>query len=360
VYIGAAPKHKPTKINSIDASCSFAYHLEPGALHGMKHYLITGGAGFIGSHLGEELLRRGEAVHVIDDLSTGSIRNIDPLKDTAKFSYTIGSVTDVPLMAELIDRADAVFHLAAAVGVKLIFDNPTRTIQTNIRGAEVIFELAARKKKKVLLASSSEVYGKGVRIPLAETDDLLFGSTTCPRWAYACSKAIDEFLALAYWKEQKSPSVIARFFNTVGPRQTGQYGMVIPRFIRQALANEPITVYGDGSQTRCFGHVHDIVRAIIELMEHPATAGEVFNVGNDEEISIRRLAELVIEATGSRSQIRLVPFNEAFGPDFEDMNRRVPNLAKLRSLIEWKNLRGIREILDSTIAHIRSDERQRV
>lgn len=321
----------------------------------MKHYLITGGAGFIGSHLAEELLRRGCAVHVIDDLSTGSIRNIDPLKSERGFSYTIGNVTDVPLMTELIDRVDAVFHLAAAVGVKLIFDNPTRTIQTNIRGAEVVFEQAARKKKKVFLASTSEVYGKGVRIPLEETDDLLLGSTTCPRWAYACSKAIDEFLALAYWKEKRSPSVIARFFNTVGPRQTGQYGMVIPRFIRQALAGEPITVYGDGSQTRCFGHVYDVVRAVIELMEKDETAGEVYNVGNDQEISILELAKRVVAATGSKSDIKLVPFDEAFGPDFEDMSRRVPNLKKLRSTIAWNDLRGIDDILETTIKQIREE-----
>lgn len=321
----------------------------------MKHYLVTGGAGFIGSQLAEELLRRGHRVHVIDDLSTGRIGNLDAAKLNPRFSYTIGSVIDAPLMTELIDRADGVFHLAAAVGVKLIFENPTRTIQTNIRGAETVLEQAARKRKKVLLASTSEVYGKGVRIPFTETDDLLLGSTTCARWAYACSKAIDEFLALAYWREQKSPNVIARLFNTVGPRQTGQYGMVIPRFIKQALLGEPITVYGDGQQRRCFVHVDDAIRAIIELMERPETAGEVYNIGNDEEVSVLELARKIIAATGSSSEIRFVKFDDAFGPGFEDMDRRVPNLEKLRSVIEWKNLRGIEEILKSTVDSVKEE-----
>lgn len=315
----------------------------------MKHYLITGGAGFIGSHLAEELLRRGNSVHVVDDLSTGSIHNIDRLKEDENYSYTIGTVIEVPMMAELIDRADAVFHLAAAVGVQLIFRNPTRTIETNIRGTEVVLEQAARKKKKVFLASTSEVYGKGVSIPFAESDDLLLGPTTCPRWAYACSKAIDEFLALAYWNEQQAPSTIVRFFNTVGPRQTGEYGMVIPRFLTQALAGEPITVYGDGTQQRCFAHVYDVVRAAIELMEKEDTSGEVFNIGNDEEISILDLANKVVALTGSNSEIKVIPFEEAFGPGFEDMDRRVPDLTKIRSAIEWTNLRGIDEILKTTL-----------
>jgi UDP-glucose 4-epimerase len=320
----------------------------------MKHYLVTGGAGFIGSHLAEELLRRGHAVHVIDNLSTGSITNLDSFRDHPSFSYTIGSITDVPLMTELIDRADAVFHLAAAVGVQLIFSNPTETIETNIRGAEVVLEQAARKKKKVLIASSSEVYGKGVKLPLSEEQDLLLGPTTCQRWAYACSKAIDEFLALAYWREKHSPTVITRFFNTVGPRQTGQYGMVIPRFINQAIGNEPITVYGTGNQSRCFGHVYDVVRAVIELMELDSSNGQVFNVGNDEEITILELARRVIALTGSRSQVRLIPFEDAFGPGFEDMERRVPDLTKLRSVIAWERLRSMDEILRTTYDSIRS------
>lgn len=315
----------------------------------MKQYLITGGAGFIGSHLAEELLRRGNTVHVVDDLSTGTIHNIDRLKEDENYSYTIGTVIEVPMMAELIDRADAVFHLAAAVGVQLIFRNPTRTIETNIRGTEVVLEQAARKKKKVFLASTSEVYGKGVSIPFAESDDLLLGPTTCPRWAYACSKAIDEFLALAYWNEQQAPSTIVRFFNTVGPRQTGEYGMVIPRFLTQALAGEPITVYGDGTQQRCFAHVYDVVRAAIELMEKEDTSGEVFNIGNDEEISILELAKKVVALTESKSEIKVIPFEEAFGPGFEDMDRRVPDLTKIRSAIEWSNLRGIDDILKTTL-----------
>jgi UDP-glucose 4-epimerase len=319
----------------------------------MKHFLVTGGAGFIGSHLAEELLRRGHAVHVVDDLSTGSIKNLDSFRHQDHFTYTIGNITDVPLMTELIDRADAVFHLAAAVGVQLIYNHPTETIETNIRGAEVVLEQAARKKKKVLIASSSEVYGKGVKLPLSEEQDLLLGPTTCQRWAYACSKAIDEFLALAYWREKQAPTVVTRFFNTVGPRQTGQYGMVIPRFLKQALKGEPLTVYGSGTQSRCFGHVYDVVRAVIELMELDATNGEVFNIGNDQEITILELAKKVVEATGSRSEIRLIPFEEAFGPGFEDMERRVPDLTKIRSVIEWKNLRRIDEILETTLASMR-------
>ncbi len=319
----------------------------------MKHYLVTGGAGFIGSHLAEELLRRGNSVHVIDDLSTGSIKNLDGFRDNEHFTYTIGSITDVPVMAEVIDRADAVFHLAAAVGVELIYQNPTRTIQTNIRGAEVVLEQATRKKKKVLIASSSEVYGKGIKLPLSEEQDLLLGPTTCQRWAYACSKAIDEFLALAYWREKQAPTVVTRFFNTVGPRQTGQYGMVIPRFLGQAMRGEPITVYGEGTQTRCFGHVYDVVRAVIELMELDSSNGEVFNVGNDQEISILELAQRVIEVTGSRSEIRKIPFEEAFGPGFEDMERRVPDLTKTRSYIEWNGLRDIDDILKTTLASMK-------
>ncbi len=319
----------------------------------MTRYLITGGAGFIGSHLAEALLQGGCGVQVLDDLSTGSLENLRDLKPREEFGLTVGDVADPAVVAPLIEVADGVFHLAAAVGVRLIFENPTRAIRTNIRGAEVVLDLAARRKKKVLIASSSEVYGKGIRIPLAEADDLKLGPTTCPRWAYACSKAIDEFLALAYWKERAAPVVIARFFNTVGPRQSGQYGMVIPRFVRQALAGEPLTVYGDGRQTRCFAHVADVVRAAIELMESPATVGEVYNVGSEEEISIGELAQRVVALTGSDSEIRHVPFGEAFGPDFEDMERRVPNVAKLRSVIAWTGLRSIDDILRDVIAWAR-------
>lgn len=301
------------------------------------------------------MLERGCAVQALDNLSTGALKNIEHLKPDANFTFTEGDVTEAAGVEELIDGVDGVFHLAAVVGVKLVFKNPINTILTNIRGAEVVFGLAAKAKKKVVLASSSEVYGKGVRIPLSEEDDLLLGPTTCPRWAYACSKAIDEFLALAYWKEQRAPSTICRFFNTVGPGQTGEYGMVIPRFIRQALRGEPLTVYGDGKQTRCFAFVGDVTRALIELMERSDTNGEVYNVGSDEEISIAELAEKVIEKTGGKSKIQFVEFEEAFGPDFEDMRRRAPNLAKLRSTIEWNHLTDIDTILSKTIESIRAE-----
>jgi UDP-glucose 4-epimerase len=321
----------------------------------MKRHLITGGAGFIGSHLAEALLARGDAVEVLDDFSTGRRENLAAFERDERFRLTVGGVTDPAAVASAIERNDDVYHLAAAVGVRLIVTDPARTIQTNIRGAEVVLEAAARTKKKVFIASSSEVYGKGVRIPLAETHDLLLGPTTCPRWAYACSKAIDEFLALAYAKQFDLPVVIARFFNTVGPRQSGQYGMVIPRFLRQGLAGEPITVYGDGRQTRCFAHVRDTVRAAMELMDREACRGQVFNVGGDSEISILELARRVVELTGGRSRIRRIPFEEAYGPGFEDMERRVPDLARLRRSIDWTNLAGIDEILRSTMEWMREE-----
>ncbi len=319
----------------------------------MKKYLITGGAGFIGSHLAEALLARGDEVWVIDDLSTGAIANLDRARQSDRFHYIIDSIMNRPLLAELIDRIDGVFHLAAAVGVRLIFERPVQSIETNIRGTENVLELAARKLKKVLIASSSEVYGKGVRVPFAEDDDILLGPTTCPRWSYACSKAIDEFLALAYWRERRMPTVAARFFNTVGPRQTGQYGMVIPRFVGQALRGEPLTVYGDGRQRRCFIHVHDTVRAVIGLMESDAANGQVFNVGNDREISIIDLAHRIIEMTGSRSELQLVPFEEAYGPEFEDMERRVPDSAKLARTIDWGPLIPLEKILAAVIESMR-------
>jgi UDP-glucose 4-epimerase len=310
-------------------------------------YLITGGAGFIGSHLAEALLARGDEVWVIDDLSTGSMTNIDPLKARPGFHYSIDTIMNVPLMGELIDRVDGVFHLAAAVGVKLIFDRPVQTIQTNIRGTEIVLDLAARKGRKVQIASSSEVYGKGVRTPFGEADDLLLGSTTCPRWAYACSKAIDEFLALAYWREHRMPTFVTRFFNTVGPRQTGSYGMVIPRLMAQALRGEPLTVHGDGLQRRCFVHVRDVVRAVIQLMETDRSNGEVFNIGSTEEVTILDLARKILALTASRSEIRFIPYSEAYGPDFEDLERRVPNVEKLAGVIDWGKLATLDEILIS-------------
>jgi UDP-glucose 4-epimerase len=271
------------------------------------------------------------------------------LKSNPRFHYTIDTIMNHRLMAELIDRVDGVFHLAAAVGVKLIFDNPVDTIQTNIRGTEIVLELAARKHRKVQIASSSEVYGKGVQVPFSEDDDHLLGPSTCPRWSYACSKLIDEYLALAYWREKKMPTVVTRFFNTVGPRQTGAYGMVIPRFVGQALRGEPLTVHGDGRQRRCFGHVRDVVRALIELMETDRSNGQVFNVGNPEEVSIRELAEKVIEKTGGKSRIDYVPYSEAYGPDFEDLERRVPDTKKLAGVIAWEKLASLDEILDNVI-----------
>src|SRR5436305_4605564 len=275
-------------------------------------YLITGGAGFIGSHLSDELVARGHQVHVLDDLSTGSINNIRHLKTHPAFEYTIDSCANSRLVAELVDDADVVYHLAAAVGVELIVESPVRTIETNVHLTEVVLAQASKKKKPVLVASTSEVYGKSTQLPFAEDNDMVLGSSHVGRWAYACSKAIDEFLALAYWKERKLPTIVVRLFNTVGPRQTGRYGMVIPRLIRQALAEQPLTVYGDGSQRRCFCHVHDVVQALAETMETEEAYGQVFNIGSTEEVSILELAERVIERTDSESEITLVPYEEAY------------------------------------------------
>ncbi len=323
----------------------------------MANILITGGAGFVGSHLTEALLSRGDSVTVVDDLSTGAIRNLDSVRDNPRFRCHIRSIMDTELMAELVDRADAVCHLAAAVGVRLIVEKPVHTIETNIRGTEIVLGLAARKGRKVLITSTSEIYGKNARIPFGEEDDLVFGSTTRPRWAYACSKAIDEFLALAYHREQRLPVVIARLFNTVGPRQTGRYGMVIPRFVRQALAGEPITVYGDGSQTRCFGYVLDVVDGLMRLMDEPRAEGRVFNVGNNSEISIAELARLVCDRTGSKSEIRLVPFEEAYDASFEDLARRVPDLSRIRELTGYAPRMEITEIVDRVIEYERMEAR---
>jgi UDP-glucose 4-epimerase len=319
--------------------------------------LITGGAGFVGSHLAETLLERGDDVIVLDNLSTGSIDNIAPLKANPRFRYAIDSVTNEPLCAELIDQADVVFHLAAAVGVKLIVESPVNTIETNVHGTETVLKMANKKKKKVLVASTSEVYGKSNAVPYREDADLVLGATTKGRWSYACSKAIDEFLALAYYKEKRLPVVIVRLFNTVGPRQTGRYGMVIPNFVKQALLSHPITVFGDGSQSRCFTYVTDVVGALVKLADHPGAVGEVFNIGNEsEEVTILDLAKRVKERTRSRSEIVTIPYEKAYEEGFEDMPRRVPDLGKVRGLIGYEPIVHLDEILDRVAAYFTSDK----
>jgi UDP-glucose 4-epimerase len=311
--------------------------------------LITGGAGFIGSHLSDAYLKRDDEVFVIDDLSTGSIENIQHLKNNPRFHYTIDTVHNLPVVAELVDQCDVIFHLAAAVGVKLIVESPVRTIETNVRGTEVVLNLANKKKKKVLLASTSEVYGLSEQVPFREDGNLVMGATTKGRWSYACSKAIDEFLALAYWREKKLPTIVVRLFNTVGPRQTGQYGMVIPTFVKQALAGRPITVYGDGKQTRCFGYVGDIVGALVKLMDNPAAVGQVFNIGSSEEVTILELAGRIKELTNSESEIAFVPYDEAYEEGFEDMPRRVPDISKVGALIGFRPEMTLEGILQSVI-----------
>jgi UDP-glucose 4-epimerase len=311
--------------------------------------LITGGAGFIGSHLAEDLLETGHTVHILDDLSTGSIDNIRSLRQSPRFEYTIDTAVNVRLVAELVDEADVVYHLAAAVGVELIVESPVRTIETNVHCTEVLLEQANKKKKPVFIASTSEVYGKSGDLPYREDGDLLLGPTTTGRWSYACSKAIDEYLALAYWKERRLPVVIGRMFNTVGPRQTGRYGMVIPNFVRQALAREPITVHGDGHQRRCFCHVKDVVRAMTALMETDAAVGEVFNIGSTEETSVLELAELIRTACNSDSQIVCIPYEEAYEIGFEDMRRRIPDISKVGDLIQWRPSMTLDEILNDVI-----------
>ena len=317
-------------------------------------YLVTGGAGFIGSHLADELLRRGHEATVVDDLSTGSIDNIKHLKGRKGFSYTIDTCANVPVMAELVDSCDRVVHLAAAVGVKLIVESPVRTIETNVRLTEVMLTLANKKKKPILVASTSEVYGKSDQFPFREDGDLVMGATNKGRWSYACSKAIDEFLAIAYWKERKLPTVVARLFNTVGPRQTGQYGMVIPTFVRQALAGVPITVYGDGQQSRCFTHVSDVVNGLIGLVDNERCYGQVFNIGNTGEITIGNLARQVKEMCDSKSEIVLLPYEEAYEQGFEDMRRRVPDISKIDAAIGWKPTIPLPKVLKDVIEYFRS------
>ncbi len=313
--------------------------------------LITGGAGFIGSHLSDACLERGNEVHIIDNLSTGRMDNIAHLKKHPRFHYTIDSVHSQPVLAELVDQCDVIFHLAAAVGVKLIMESPVRTIETNVRGTEIVLAQANKKKKKVLIASTSEVYGLSEQVPFREDGNLVMGATSKGRWSYACSKAIDEFLALAYWREKKLPTIVVRLFNTVGPRQTGRYGMVVPTFVKQALAGRPLTVYGTGEQTRCFGYVGDVVGALIKLMDHPAAVGQVFNIGSEEEVTILELAERIKELTNSDSKIVLVPYDEAYDEGFEDMPRRVPDISKINASVGFRPEMKLDGILKSVIAY---------
>ncbi|MEW6130577.1 MAG: GDP-mannose 4,6-dehydratase [Acidobacteriota bacterium] len=320
---------------------------------------ITGGAGFIGSHLAEQYLERGDEVYILDDLSTGSMENISHFKSHPKLKYYIDSVNNYHLTAELVDLADVVYHLAAAVGVRLIVESPVKTIETNVRGTEIVLGLAAKKRKRILVASTSEVYGKRTQMPFREDDDLVMGATNKGRWSYACSKAIDEFLAIAYWKEKRVPTVVVRLFNTVGPRQTGQYGMVIPNFVTQALMNQPITVFGDGSQSRCFTHVSDVVGALMKLIEHPQAVGEVYNIGSNREVSMVELAQRIKALTGSQSEITFVPYEKAYEEGFEDMMRRVPDIAKINSLIGYVPKISLDEILTSVIDYQRTKIKER-
>ena len=312
-------------------------------------YLITGGAGFVGSHLAGTLLDRGDEVYVIDNLSTGSIENVEHLKDHPRFHYTIDTISNQPVTAELVDRVDTIFHLAAAVGVRLIVESPVHTIETNVYGTETILTLANKKRKKVIIASTSEVYGKNPNVPFREDFDLVLGPTNKGRWSYACSKAIDEFLALAYFKEKKLPVVVVRLFNTVGPRQTGQYGMVIPTFVKQALSGRPITVFGDGMQSRCFTDVSDVVKGLADLAIHPGAVGEVFNIGTNHEITILDLAKKVKEMTGSKAEIVFVPYEKAYEEGFEDMPRRVPDIGKIQKLIGYKPALSLEQTLQRVI-----------
>jgi UDP-glucose 4-epimerase len=320
----------------------------------MTHTLITGGAGFIGSHLAEALLARGDQVTVIDDLSTGRFENIAPLAGKPGFRFALETITNETVMDRLGSECDRILHLAAAVGVQLIVTDPVHTIETNVMGTEAVLRVARRYRKKVFLASTSEVYGKNEKVPFHEEDDGVYGATTITRWAYATSKALDEFLTLAYGRSQSLPVVIGRFFNTIGPRQSSQYGMVIPRFVRQALAGEPITVYGDGNQTRCFCNVRDVVAAVLLLIEHPGAEGQVFNIGSQEEIGMRALAEMVKARTGSASEIRAVPYDQAYDGGFEDMRRRVPDTHKIQKATGWAPKIPLSQTLDEIIAYFRN------
>ncbi|MGC1620294.1 MAG: GDP-mannose 4,6-dehydratase [Candidatus Acidiferrum sp.] len=319
-------------------------------------YLITGGAGFIGSHLAERLLARGDRVVLLDNLSTGSMDNIRHLKASSQMEYHLDNIENLQLLAELVDDADVIVHLAAAVGVKLIVESPVRTIETNVNGTQRILEAACKKRKLVLTASTSEVYGKNTNVPFHEDADLVLGPTTKGRWSYAASKALDEFLALSYWKEKKLPVIVVRLFNTVGPRQTGRYGMVLPNFVKQALDNEPISVYGNGQQSRCFCDVRDTVEGLIRLLDTERSIGEVVNVGNTQEVTIENLAKLVKERTGSSSTIEFIPYDRAYEPGFEDMMRRVPSVDKLHALTGFRPQTSLNEIIDRVTTYFRQKE----
>lgn len=319
-----------------------------------RSILITGGAGFIGSHLADALIERGDRVAIIDDLSTGAVANIRHLKGHPNFSYTLDTIANEAVLAELIDESDAVVHLAAAVGVQLIVQSPVRTIETNVNGTELVLRWAAKKGKTVLIASTSEVYGKSDRAPFREDDDLVLGPSTINRWSYACSKLLDEFLALAYHKERDLPVIIARLFNTVGPRQTGRYGMVVPRFVRAALRDVPLRVYGDGQQTRCFCYVGDTVRALIALLDHPEAVGKIFNVGNPQEVSILDLAQRVVKLANSSSPIVLVPYEHAYEAGFEDMRQRVPDISRLTALTGFRPTLDLDAIIRTVIEYERT------
>ena len=317
--------------------------------------LITGGAGFVGSHLDDKLIGDGHEITVIDDLSTGRYSNVEHLEGRDNFRLIIDTVLNEKLMEELIRETDRVFHMASAVGVKLIMEHPVKTIETIFRGTDVVLGFCSRYRKRVLVPSTSEVYGKGASVPFREDDDLLTGSTDKHRWAYACAKTLDEFLALAHWKETRLQVVVVRLFNTVGPRQTGQYGMVVPNFVKSAIRNEPLTVHGDGSQSRCFGHVFDVVEGLTKAMESPECFGQVINLGNHEEVTIKGLAEKAIEMTGSTSEIRYIPYDEAYGEGFEDMQRRVPSLEKAQRLIGYQPTRKLEDIINDVADQFREE-----
>ncbi|MEO8649111.1 MAG: GDP-mannose 4,6-dehydratase [Acidobacteriota bacterium] len=317
--------------------------------------LITGGAGFVGSHLADKLISEGHEITVIDNLSTGRYANVEHLEDTKNFRLIIDSVLNEKLLEGLIRDTDRVYHMASAVGVKLIMERPVSTIETIFRGTDVVLGFCSRYRKRVLIPSTSEVYGKGASVPFREGDDLLTGATDKHRWAYACAKTLDEFLALAHFKETRLPVVVVRLFNTVGPRQTGQYGMVVPRFVQAAMKNETIEVHGDGTQSRCFGHVLDVVEGLSKLLDSPACFGQVINIGNSEEISIKHLADKAIELTGSKSDIRFVPYDEVYGEGFEDMLRRVPSLEKAKRLIGYQPTRGLEDIINDVAGQFRKE-----